>query len=254
MILHYLALDTLCAVVAWTLLAGEVCGGGSSPQYLIWTGAGIWLVYIADRWLDSLPNSVETSPGRRHRFVGRHRRAVGSAWLSVWCLALLSGMLLLDGKSLLVCAGLVGAAVLYLAYAQQHPPQHRHRSPRTQGGWVVGVAVASAVMLFPATHGEAPPSTKIAAWILVFWTFALQTRATRTWEEGQRIPAGLLVLLTLPTLAWGILRPAFLPLGIAATILAAGITFVERMKARDRISLADWNLALAGLVGFFLTL
>ena len=252
MILHYLAIDTVCAVLAWTLLAGKLCEGWIGILPLAWTGAGVWLIYTADRWLDSFPGSREKNPGARHRFVGHHRRAVGFLWIFIWLLALGSGLIFLNGISLLLGSAVVAIAVAYLWLMQKKPPDSGTDKIGSGGGWMVGLSVASAVLLFPILSGEASGSEKFFVWLTVGWIFSFQTRATRSWESGKRIHRGKLALFAAPPVIMALFVHELVPLAGAGLLLFIGILVVERLPISDRVAAADWTLALSGGLSYLL--
>jgi len=248
-ILHFLALDTVCAVLAWNLLASSVLGTANSPLLLFWTGAAVWLVYIADRWLDSLPNSTEEHLSERHLFAARHRGVIAIIWLGVWLISIMSALIQLPGKILLAGAFIAAMGVIYLILIQRTPHEDKKGRRRAGGGIVVGPLVALAVILFPALNGS-PKSTMIGVtWALIAWGFCLQTRSSRIWEEGGSISMAKTIFggLTGCVLA---LSFGLLPIAAATVSLTIGLVLLNRFPLKDKVMGADWLLAIAGTVGW----
>tara|TARA_R100000027_G_scaffold66167_2_gene61629 strand:+ start:18827 stop:19636 length:810 start_codon:yes stop_codon:yes gene_type:complete len=252
-VLHFLAIDTVCAVLAWSLLADRLLGSAIHPLSLLWTGAGVWLAYTADRWMDSLPGSTEQNPGERHRFAGRNRNSIALAWLCVWILSLGSAVAILPAGILLGGAVVAILGIAYLLIIQRLPSRDETGKLRAGGGWVVGLLVATAANLFPALEGNASAITKLIVWLLTAWAFFLQTRATRLWEEGESIPRQWLLILTIcGAIAATILHEA--PAAVAALTLAGGILITDRLPIHDKVAVADWVLAIAGVCGWAVAL
>ena len=254
MILHFLALDTVAAVLLWCLLALRLVGASPSPGALFWTGAGVWLVYIADRWLDSLPGSTESHPGERHRFASRHRGSLAVAWITVWAVAVGSAAVALPGRWLLAGGILACGAVAYLAFIQRLPSVDSDRRFRAGGGVVVALLVAFAANLFPALAGTATAGWKTFIWAGTVFAFFLQTRTTRHWEESLPLPkkwiggggcAGALLSLAagVPSLA------------VAFVFLAGSLWLVDRIPVAgpQKVALADWMLAASAAAGLGMT-
>ncbi|MBC2600738.1 hypothetical protein [Puniceicoccus vermicola] len=253
MILHYLAIDTVCAVLAWSLLADRLVGTGPHALSFAWTGAGVWLVYVADRWLDSLPGSTELKPGARHRFAARHRQSLGIAWIIVWSVSVASALVVLSGEILLAGTFVAALAIGYLLIIQRIPSKNESGKLRAGGGLAVGILVATAANLFPAIEGAASPWIKIIVWLLTAWAFFLQTRCTRLWEEGETIPwLWLLIFTIVGALAAIVLGE--IPAAVAVVSLALCILVVDFLKIRDKVAVADWILALAGACGWITAL
>jgi len=248
-ILHYLAIDTVAAVIVWMLLASRLMGAEADPLTLTLVGAGIWLVYTADRWLDSFPGSTETVQAARHQFMGLHRKGMAILWLAGWVGFTVPGLILLDGESLLFGAIAVALGVFYLIYIQLHPSKNESGRFRAGGGLLVGSLVATAVCLFPILNGEARDHEKFLTLLLIASIFCLQTHSTRLWEDGQRISWRWVVILSLAgAIAAGI--SGQLPLGLAMIALCAGVLVVDCLTTRDRVAYADWMLAVAGAGGW----
>ena len=240
----------MAAVLLWSLMAARLVGAPPSAGALFWTGAGVWLVYIADRWLDSLPGGTEIHPGERHRFASRHRGSLAVAWITVWAAAVGSAAVALPGGWLLVGGTLSCGAVAYLALIQRLPSMSSDKQFRAGGGIVVALLVATAVNLFPILAGTAPPGWKTFIWAATTFAFFLQTRTTRHWEESLALPKIWIV--------GGGCAGAFLSmaagapsLAVAYAFLAGSLWLVDRIPVArpEKVALADWILAAAGAAG-----
>jgi len=246
---HFLALDTVAAVVFWSLLAGKLSGTPAAPLPLFLTACGVWLVYTADRWLDSFPGSREPNPGPRHAFAGRHRRAILVGWSVVFLISLTVGVSILPSDELFVGAAVTALATGYLFAAQQGSMwQTKARSGISKAA-AVALLVALAACLFPCLRSAEPPLHRLLVVLGIALLFLPQTLATRFWENGRRLP----LLLPASLIAFGAILGGAGSEGsltLAATVTGIGLFALDRLPVPDKVSLADWTLALGGLVGW----
>ncbi len=106
-----LSLEAPLVAVLWQRLLAQTLGVPLGWPQTVLLGAGVWLVYAADRWLDARSGGLELSP--RHRFYRRYRLPVAALWLVI--LAVSVGVALTWLGALELSAGLALTA-LALAY------------------------------------------------------------------------------------------------------------------------------------------
>jgi uncharacterized membrane protein YfbV (UPF0208 family) len=73
--LHLLSLDAPLVAVLWQLLFVETLHAHLAPVVTVLMALVIWLVYVADRILDSFQPNECTEEAMRHRFYREHRTA-----------------------------------------------------------------------------------------------------------------------------------------------------------------------------------
>ena len=246
--LHFLALDTAALAAVWTVGAAHLLGTRIGPGPLLWTLSGVWLVYTADRWLDSLPGTTEPDYGPRHRWMARHRRPMALAWAGVAAAALLSALLLLPPAELLVAAGLVAAGLAYLLRVQRTPHRPAHGRLRAGGGIAVALLFTAAVFLFPILRAEPGPLPLLRASAALALPLYLGAHTMRLWEENAPAIRSFLLRTAPPcALLAAFLAGPFPALTVATTTAALLLLEHSPLPGPDRIAYADWSLTLAGL-------
>jgi hypothetical protein len=75
-------LEPLVGVV-WQRALGHCLGLRVDIHYSLLLGASLWLVYIADRWLDARVLQRGVPCAARHRFAAEHRRVLAVVWVCV---------------------------------------------------------------------------------------------------------------------------------------------------------------------------
>lgn len=247
---HFLALDTVAVVIFWSLLAGRLTETPTTPLNLFLAGSGVWLVYVADRWLDSFAGSREHAPGPRHHFAAKHRKPILAIWLTVFFAASIGGLVYLSPRELLVGAVLVALAVTYLLIVQSIGFQQGSRASNFAKATTVAFLVAAAACLFPLLNGSKPLPFILLTYCGIAALFLPQTLATRHWEEDRRLPlwipscligVGILIAVILQALS-------FL---LAASATALCLIIVDKIKVTDKVSMADWSLAAGGAIAWF---
>ena len=246
--LHFLGLDTVALAAVWTLGASALLHTRVGPAPLLWTLAGIWLVYTADRWLDSLPGTTEPDYGPRHRWMARHRRPMAAAWAAVAAAGLLPALLLLPPGELLVAAGLVAAGLAYLLTIQRTPSRPAHGRLRAGGGIAVALLFTAAAFLFPTLHAEPDLLPLLRAYLALALPLYLGAHTMRLWEENAPATRPFLLRTAPPCALLALLLAGLFPALTVATT-AAALLLLEHspLPAPDRIAYADASLSLAGL-------
>jgi len=196
---HLLSLDAPTVAVLWAWAFARAARLPVSPSALAVLGIGTWLIYVADRLLDS-----RFSPRRhlreRHFFHARHRRPLLAASalaapLLLWLIAVM--------PAAARRADTLVFAVSVLYFAGVHLPVLRLRRcfPREVA---VGILFALATAI-PAWSNPASPHALLIAPVLLF--------------------AGLCILNCLAIEVWERAAPS--PLSLAIPILAAVLIFAS---------------------------
>ncbi|MEM0967615.1 MAG: hypothetical protein AAGJ81_15820 [Verrucomicrobiota bacterium] len=247
MILHFLALDTVFAVVLWAILGGLTFGVFLEAGPLLWTGSAVWLVYCADRWFDSLPQSRETHLGGRHHFMVRNRVGVATCWVLVWLVSLGSALVYLPARALLVGGVFTVIALVYLILTQTPSKRAVDSLPPALMSLIVGTVVASASLLFPFLLSGATISETAPVWSLFVGAFWVQAFVTRLWESPGKnsivFPVTVGLLLSAIALYWNMNAVA---LGLLSLFLALAI--FNKAGPNEKVCWADW--ILGGSAGF----
>jgi hypothetical protein len=182
---HLLSLDAPTVAVLWAWSFERAAGVHSSLSALAVLGLGTWLIYIADRLLDSRPaRSPSASAAKlreRHFFHARHRRAflVAGAVALIplgWLIAVMPAAARRED------ARLFAVALLYFAAVHLPRPRFRLRFPRTLAVALV-FAAASAVSAWSAsTTAHADLVWIVALFAALLW---LNCAAIHAWERTQ---------------------------------------------------------------------
>lgn len=78
---NVLSLDAVAVGLLWLLVfTCQFCGRVPAPHEMAIIGLSIWMVYTADRLLDSARLDLGKPHSLRHRFHFQHRRFLGIAW------------------------------------------------------------------------------------------------------------------------------------------------------------------------------
>jgi hypothetical protein len=81
--LHLLSLDAPLVAVLWQLLFAKALRVHLAPVVPLITALAIWLIYVADRILDSYQAEEGTEEALRHRFYRAHRMAFLPAFFTI---------------------------------------------------------------------------------------------------------------------------------------------------------------------------
>ena len=105
------SLEAPLVAALWQRLLAQTLGVPLGwPQTLL-LGAGVWLVYAADRWLDA---HGEGELSLRHRFYRRYRLSIAALWFVVLALSLGLALTRLGALELTAGLALTALAVAYL--------------------------------------------------------------------------------------------------------------------------------------------
>jgi hypothetical protein len=234
---HLLSLDapTVAMLWAWAFARAVHVRGPSSAIAVL--GIGTWLIYVADRLLDSLTRAPRTALRERHRFHAQHRRAF------------------------LVASCVAGPAILWLIAAHLAPAARREdaaifaafliyfvfvhligsRFPRSLA---VGILFAAGCAVPACSQINAIPVTWRLAVVLFAALCWLNCAAIHVWEQAglrsrpSRIPAmAVCVALAAAALIAGAtsLRDSG-TLRLAVSILASALLLLALHLDRRRLA------------------
>lgn len=106
------SLEAPLVAVLWQRLLAQTLGVPLGWPQAVLLGAGVWLVYAADRWLDARGEGLESSV--RHRFYRLYRLPVAASWLAVFALSLWLALTRLGALELSAGLALTALALAYL--------------------------------------------------------------------------------------------------------------------------------------------
>lgn len=147
--LTILSLDAPLVVLAWQPLVARTLGVTLAWHHGFILGAGVWLAYAADRWIEGwrlAPAQVQT---QRHWFYLRARWPIFILWLAVLIGALASSFTRLNRAELASGFILLGPVGLYLLSHQLVHREHPWRAPKEI---CVALLLAGGVACFPAAQ------------------------------------------------------------------------------------------------------
>lgn len=180
---HLLSLDAPTVAILWAWAFARAAHVRASASAIAVLGIGTWLIYVADRLLDSRAGAPRDALRERHRFHAQHRQAFLIAASSAGV-----GLLWLIAARLPIAARREDA-VVFAAFLVYFVFVHLigSRFPRSLA---VGIVFAAATAV-PAWSQMAAIS---AAWILAIVLFAalcwLNCAAIHAWEQpGLRTPS-----------------------------------------------------------------
>lgn len=113
---HSLGLDAALIGAGWVWLCREMVGLGGERLPVVLVGLAVWLVYVADRWMDVLRGAGSVSV--RHRVFVEWRGVVAVCWVMILGLDLWYGVKWLDAVTLFWGLGVCLLAVCYTIVRQ----------------------------------------------------------------------------------------------------------------------------------------
>jgi hypothetical protein len=141
-----LSLDAPLVVLAWQPLLARSAGISLGWYHRFILGAGVWLAYAADRWIEGWrldPGQVQT---QRHWFYQQARWPVAAVWLAVLVAAVTISFDRLSRAELTAGFVLLGPVGLYLLSHQLVHRQHPWRAPKEL---CVALLLAGGAACFP---------------------------------------------------------------------------------------------------------
>ena len=252
--MNAVCLDAPLVAVTWHWLFARsfglpITGGAMAALFLT-----AWVIYLADRFGDSVSIDLRRATSFRQRFCVRHRRAwmFGTAVVGVADVAVVVALL---GREALGYGAVVGVmALVYLLTNQLRPAVWRLVPAKELA---IGVLFAAGTVVPIAAHLSFPA---VAPWVLFAALCTMNCVSIAVWERWldiaqQRISiatvfpgVGVLVLPALLLLAaWSFFAwrglagssPVYMCVAASAVLLALTHTFRRRIQADVRTALAD---------------
>ncbi len=144
-----LSLDAPLVVLAWQPALACTVGVSLGWYHEFILGAGVWLAYAADRWIEGWrldPAQVQT---QRHWFYQRARWPIAGLWVVVLAGAIAVSCFRLTRAELIAGFILLGPVGLYLLSHQLVHREHPWRAPKEL---CVALLLAGGVACFPAAQ------------------------------------------------------------------------------------------------------
>src|SRR4051812_37006106 len=128
--LTVLSLDAPLVALAWQFALARSAGVTLRAHHWFILGAAVWLVYVADRWIEGWRLAPEQIRTQRHRFYHRWRWPVAVVWSAVAITALILTVVQLTRVEFIWGLLLLAPVLIYLL---SHQLAHRHlpwRAPK----------------------------------------------------------------------------------------------------------------------------
>lgn len=246
--LNLVCLDAPLVAIAWQLLFARTFGmaaGKSETAALFLTS---WLIYLADRFADSVSLDRETVTSARQRFCREHRRAW---WVAIVAIAIADLGFCARLEFRTIRFGLaVGACALAYLFVNQVFPFIWRRLPLKETA--IGFLFAAGTVV-PLSHGLT--SEMFPAWFLFGCLCSLNCLSIALWEDRldaaqcrititsafpriSRLLLPLILLLALISPATGMSR-INICIAASATLLAVVHLLRGRLEANVRTAFAD---------------
>lgn len=245
-----LSLDAPAVTLAWqALLARVAFGAWPEGRHALLLGAGVWLSYAADRWIEGWRLTEATVRTPRHYFYLRWRWPVFAVWMLVLIGSVALAARSLDAREWIFSLALLAPA---LAYLLSHQFVHRHHPWRAPKELCVAGILTLGVAIYPlAAANSLAEALRLAGPAGLFFLLALANcLLISDWErdvdlgQGQtslplrfeparlfarRLPAVVLVIASVFLLAHdGMPRDA----GLCAAASAAMLAGLARIEPR----------------------
>lgn len=234
-----LSLDAPSVALAWQWLFARTAGDRLEPHHYVILGAGVWLVYVADRWLEGFLVAPAEMLTHRHRFYQRHRWPTAGLWVGIMLISTGTAFLCLNRVEFR--SGLIMLTPV-LIYLLSHQFLHRNHPWRIPKELCVAVLFAAGVACF--TLVRVPGALAHLAVPLVL--FALLCFANcaliSIWEdEVDRVHGQTSIALQYPSV-----RRLVHSLPWVIALLAAGLSWTEHAMLREMAVCAAASGALLG--------
>ncbi len=215
--LNLVCLDAPLVAVSWAWVFGRSFSISVTPGAACALFLTAWVIYLADRFGDSLSTDSAAGSSLRQRFCLRH----SAAWIGAIASAAAADLFVictrLDARQLALGAAVGVCALVYLFLNQVLPSVWRVLPAKEIG---VGVLFAAGAMV-PLADGLT--NAACPAWALFAWLCSLNCICIAVWERDLDLAQGRISIATVFPTVRRVLRPALLLL-ISASLLLAAIT------------------------------
>lgn len=198
---HFFSLDAPTVAVLWAWSFCRAAHARCSPGGLAILGIGTWLIYVADRLLDSRPGAAHHQLRARHFFHRRHRRAFLTAAavassLLLWLIVARMSPAARREDTLLFAASMLYFAVIHRPAVCTLPWLRRE--------FAVGLIFACATAVPAWSHTVADRKNLILPVLAFAALCCLNCLAIDEWEQTasplaappRRLPISLLAIFT----------------------------------------------------------
>jgi hypothetical protein len=194
---HLLSLDAPTVAMLWAWAFARAAHVHAAASAMAVLGMGTWLIYVADRLLDSRDGAPRTALRERHRFHAKHRLGflIASGFAAVALLWLIAARLPATARR--EDAAIFAAFFVYFIFVHLVGS----RFPRALA---VGIIFAAASAVPAWSQAEMVPAGWIAAVVLFAALCWLNCEAIHVWE-GPQLPVPS---LRVPAMAAGVGIPA----------------------------------------------
>lgn len=238
--LNLLCLDAPLVALAWQWLFARSFGAHLNWSLRLLLFLTAWLIYLGDRFADTLRLPPGSARSERHRFCQEHMIGWWIAIVVIFVFDTALALRTLDLQMLLLGGALAAACAVYLFL--NHLLGGRWR-PIPMKEKAVGVLFAAGTTL--AVVGQLPGLTISFAFALVLFAMlcTLNCLCIASWERELDAAQGKTSLLT----GWPAVARALKPLGLALVVVALVLAVVWRFAAPLWICLAASTLLLIWL-------
>lgn len=158
---NLLSLDAPLVAVGWELVFARTTGARAGLVTTLSLALAVWLIYVADRLLDTLREPMREPLAARHEFYHAHRRVFAALLVAVSPLAAWLAWTRLDAATFLDGLWMLAAVGVYFGVVHWLPAHRRRWFPKE-----LAVAVLFAAgCLLPALPGR-----PLAPAVIVLWT------------------------------------------------------------------------------------
>ncbi|MGH9688979.1 MAG: hypothetical protein ACRD5K_18045 [Candidatus Acidiferrales bacterium] len=233
-----LSLDAPVIAVLWLLLFSRALGVRVPRAETAVLAMAVWLIYVADRVLDSFRESERKPLALRHRFYREYRAAFVAPFCAILLLAAWIAWTRLDEHTLRAGVVLSAMVVAYLGVVHLSGGRAQHWFPKELA--VAILFCAGTCLPAVARIGE-PSSPEVAtfvAFVLIAWMNTALIEYAEWATLGERGPEPPAALTT------AVARGA-VPLGIAISVFVLAAALAADFRALRPVLLAEAASALA---------
>jgi hypothetical protein len=229
--LNLLCLDAPLVAVAWQWLFARSFGARLDWSLRLLLFLTAWLIYLGDRFADTILLPADAPRSERHRFCQSHIPAWWIAIVIIFVLDVALALRSLDLQMLLLGGTLAGLCVLYLFLNQLLGGKWRPIPVKEKA---IGLLFAAGTVL--AVVGELPGLTIsfACAFVLFALLCILNCLCIAAWERELDAAQGKTSMLT----GWPVVGRLLKPLGVFVAVAALALALAWRFAAPLWVCLA----------------